>query len=197
MVISKDRMDLMLATCPQRDDTPRVLPPLRLESVSIGCEKRLKPAVSLHFNQLVQQHEVCGFVVHWPVQQQGWCGVPCGNVLRILDSLSEHPGLFTASRPICLWDPHRRGKEEDLWGRSARYSQTPAYNFYRASPLQYESPYQDALEVWDSFRREHWPRKPASSKGSWRDEAKPSAPASILQWNKATKKRAARFQVCV
>ncbi|GAX18636.1 hypothetical protein FisN_10Hh154 [Fistulifera solaris] len=196
MVIWKDTMELMLATCPQQGEAPQVLPPLRLESVKIGCEKRLKPSVSSHLHHLVQEHQVCGFVVHWPVQKEGWCGVPCGNVLRILDSLSEHPQLFSNSRPICLWDPHFRDRDEDRWGRSARYSQTPAYNFYRASPKQYQSPYQDAFEVWESFRREHWPRRPAAvSNVSWRDEAKPSA--TILQWNKVAKEKVARFQVCV
>lgn len=199
-------MDLMLATRPDLGENPQVLPPLRLESENVGCEKLLKPSVPSEFIHLVNQHEVCGFVVNWPVQTQGWCGVPCGNVIRILDLLSENKGLFTASRPICLWDPHRRSMDDDKWGRSARYSKTPAYDFYRASLLQYESPYQNAFEVWDSFSREHWPEAWEMYEGqsvglevTWQDEDKatPSSQALILPWHDLAEEGSTYLQVCV
>lgn len=207
MVISKDRMDLMLANLPEFRETPQVLPPVRLESEHVGCEKILKPFVSSNLMDLVKLHEVCGFVVNWPVQKQGWCGVPCGNVIRVLDVLSEHQGLFTASRPICLWDPHRRCMDDDPWGRSSRYSQTPAYDFYRASRLQYETPYQNAFEVWDSFCREHWPEACEVYEGqlpepdmAWQEqeEATPPSQAAILHWQNVTEEEGSpQLQACV
>ncbi|KAG7337435.1 hypothetical protein IV203_034505 [Nitzschia inconspicua] len=118
------------------------------------------PSSSLQsIHDIVKQHNVCGFVVSWPLERDtGKMGAKCGRVWYTLEALqrmetaststsSSSPtsstvqsSLFSCQRPICLWDPHRtveEAKRLDEWGRSWEFTRTSTANEYRASIERY------------------------------------------------------------
>lgn len=102
-------------------------------------------------SQIVQDHSIGGFLVHWPVEvDTGKVGAKCGRVLYTLQALhdaakttttpssqsfSSSP-LFSPTRPICLWDMNHTIDETnrmDGWGRCTeftRISSTPSSVYY-------------------------------------------------------------------
>jgi hypothetical protein len=141
-----------------------------------SCRRRLVPAVAMEFKQILQDWQVAGIVVNWPVQREGWCGYSCGKVLFVMDHLHSY-SCFAASskqqqqqppqppRPMCLWDQvhHDAPSYEDEWGRSELYTITSAKSVHCASEEQYDvvvvpSGASSAVAgVWDDFCRAHWP----------------------------------------
>jgi RNase H-fold protein (predicted Holliday junction resolvase) len=156
MTVGKDRIDLAVASHPSFDDPILQLPSILLENETRKNRKVLKPSVVKELSTIVQDFNVCGMVVSWPVQSEGWCGAQCGHVLHTLDQLAGH-SLLNNSRPICLWDEEHNLPSEDEWGRAAIYSRTTNKTFHQASEEQYESHNQVALDVWNDFCRAHWP----------------------------------------
>mmetsp|Transcript_87150 Transcript_87150/g.177627 ORF Transcript_87150/g.177627 Transcript_87150/m.177627 type:complete len:371 (+) Transcript_87150:240-1352(+) len=145
--------------------------------------KRKKKVVpredKLRLSGLVREHNVCGFVVSWPIQQDtGLMGASCGRTLWTLEQLlfdgggddddDEEEGrqqrpsrttIFTPNRPLCLWDGMRSEQHKtDSFGRCAVYARTSEKTEHRASEEQY---HQDesvlAEDVWKDFCESHWP----------------------------------------
>jgi hypothetical protein len=108
-----------------------VLPDLAFPYRRINSDERRDVSKTLY--ELVQQHQVLGFVVSWPVEADtGKMGAKCGRVWYTLEALqslsislfsqqqqqqekqqqqfqlstsSLSSPLFSCQRPICLWDP--------------------------------------------------------------------------------------------
>jgi len=117
---------------------------------------------------IVRHHNVCGFVVSWPVQPDtGNPGASCGRTLHTLDELlkdqstddTDIPPLFTPNRPICLWDGvHTPQTPTDSFGRNPVYARTSSQKECRASKERYHSDENiEAVKVWEDFVRSHWP----------------------------------------
>ena len=156
--IHQDRIGLALASHPSHDEDATTFEPIRLLKRGKVTEqsKRL-------LSQLVQDHQVCGFVVSFPLQQDsGRMGAACGRTLHTLDSLLQDTKIVTPNRPLCLWDSHHSSAEpEDRWGRSAAYTlkqDCSHKTLHIASEEQYRSD-EDvvASEVWEDFCRLNWP----------------------------------------
>jgi len=133
-------------------------------------------------NGLIHDHNVCGFVVSWPLQQDtGLMGAACGRTLWTLEQLLDgddnivsttpQGSLFASSqRPLCLWDgapkEHHRA---DAFGRSTVFARTSTKKEHVASKEQY---HQDesilAAEVWKDFCNHHWPTV------NWKEDANAS-----------------------
>jgi hypothetical protein len=150
----------------------RPIPSIRLGS-KVNKENKIQvidDSVMSQLSSIVQRHadDLCGIVVSWPVQEEGWCGAPCGRVLHALDQIVEHEQrshgpqhpLLSLKRPICLWDYQHHGAvvdPEDAWGRAELYSHTTTKTEHVASKEQYSEPPCTAALIWDDFMRAHWP----------------------------------------
>jgi RNase H-fold protein (predicted Holliday junction resolvase) len=82
---------------------------------------------------IVRQHQVCAFVVNWPVNE-GRTGEQCGKTLQVLDSLiHQSNSLITRKRPFTLWGNRNVSSASsdsfavDEWGRSADFARAPEY----------------------------------------------------------------------
>ena len=100
--------------------------------------------VALELGELVKQHNVCGFVVGWPLHPDGRPGGQCGKVLHLLDHIAEHSDpILYLGRPFSLMDlrdvpfndsnrkvnsinKYDEAQQIDEWGRCAIYGQTPS-----------------------------------------------------------------------
>lgn len=183
------------------------------EKTAPRTEKRKKrkrvmpPDAKLRLSGLVRDHNVCGFVVSWPVQQDtGLMGASCGRTLWALEQLveedeteSEHSGdstpiirpkfgpLFAPNRPLCLWDGvHKEHPSADAFGRSSVYARTSTKTEHCASKEQY---HQDdsvlAAEIWRDFCEHHWPavvrKDDAEPKGVRNLSSNSKAPADPVE----------------
>jgi hypothetical protein len=168
--ISKDRIEIAVATHPINRLEVQELPAIRVE-MELGAKKRtLKPRVRKELSALLSEWAVCGLIVHWPVQKDGgWCGAPCGQVLFVLDQLATSKTL--ACRPLCLWDEQDCQPTDDSWGRSAIYARgTDEKTRHVASQEQYLARSVALQDLWNDFRQFHWP-----------DSHHPEARVSTLQ----------------
>ena len=153
--IVRDRIDLAVASHPALEEPTMELPSIPLRTSTKDNRKVLDAAVSRELAQAVQRFNVCGMVVSWPVQREGWCGKSCGKVLHTLDQIQA-----AARRPVCLYDPEHSAPPEDEWGRAPLYAQTTDQTLHVASQEQYN---QDntvgkvAVDIWNDFCAEHWP----------------------------------------
>ena len=123
-------------------------------------------------SQVVKEHNVCSFVVSWPVQRDhGGMGAPCGRVLFTLESiLKESDSILTPDRPMCFWDSLHASEQADggdEWGRCARYGRPSSKTLHLASIEQYIA-HEDigASQIWDDFCRVHWPERSKVEKTS-------------------------------
>jgi hypothetical protein len=143
--------------------------------------KTLHPSIVKELNDIVEDWDVCGFVVHWPVQKEsGRCGAPCGRVLHTLDQLAAASASSSSdtssskllnNRPVCLWNAaanHHHDAAtttEDVWGRSALYAKTasPEKTVHYASVEQYQDDNDDeaaamtVAEIAADYMRSQWP----------------------------------------
>jgi hypothetical protein len=108
---------------------------------------------------IVQQYNVCGVVVEWPVQDEGWCGASCGRVLHALDHLTLSSSSSNSSpKPVCLYDPrHCVPPSEDEWGRAPIYSTTTKAKVVHCATPPPEDNAAAAAQVWREFCHEYWP----------------------------------------
>mmetsp|Transcript_15796 Transcript_15796/g.23737 ORF Transcript_15796/g.23737 Transcript_15796/m.23737 type:complete len:254 (-) Transcript_15796:36-797(-) len=93
-----------------------------------------KEYIIRELSRIVESEKVCGFVVGWPLEPSSFPGSRCGQVLHLLDFLTEKRlggrYLISNSRPVVLWDEriitHNQFDEQeypqDEWGRSERFS---------------------------------------------------------------------------
>mmetsp|Transcript_10004 Transcript_10004/g.14153 ORF Transcript_10004/g.14153 Transcript_10004/m.14153 type:complete len:216 (-) Transcript_10004:564-1211(-) len=147
--ICNDRIGLSLAKLPSETLHISKLNPIpyrtRHQRV-VRCSSTQKKRVCEKINSIVQNNDVAGFVVGWPLQPDGHPGAPCGRVLHLLDYFAEKQEPFLhIGRPFALWDVRSifyKSNDEnylDEWGRSSLYCQTPGKekNMYK-SRLQYK-----------------------------------------------------------
>jgi hypothetical protein len=186
VMISKEKIDLAVAlhpACQQEefDDgsstlasshslSIRILQPIHLPSRIANHNRLLVDEKVPHsFISAINDYNVCGILVGWPVEREGWCGAPCGRVLNTLDQLVQSPSvastrLFANNRPIALYDMDHHTFDEDAWGRSSCYtelchdqvhicSEEQSYNDFisshnTAAPL---------ITLWSDFCKMYWP----------------------------------------
>ena len=153
--IVKDQIELAVSSHPSFDEEVQALPSIPLELKTVNNRKVLCGTVADSLLDVVNQFHVCGMVVSWPVQKEGWCGAPCGRVLHTLDQIS-----MTVDRPVCLYDPVHSTPPEDDWGRASIYSETTKKTVHVASQEHYNQDCTDgkvATDIWNDFCMEHWP----------------------------------------
>ena len=158
--VGKDSIDLAVTSHPSTTGDEEIILPL--PSIPIKREvqenqKVLKSGVLSELSAIVEKFDVCGMVVSWPVQKEGWCGAPCGRVLHTLDQIASETDIVSASRPVCLWDGHHFHSNEDEWGRSAIYSHISKKEVHIASKEQYKDEGSLAAEIAHDYLRHHWP----------------------------------------
>jgi len=132
----------------------------KIEKANKKRKRTLAPELVDQLQDVVTNHNVCGFVVNWPVQKEGRCGAPCGRVLHTLDSiLAKSPSVLSSQRHFCLWDIEHVQQKEDEWGRAPTYSETSKKTLHIASLEQYsrESDSTTAADIWNDFCRSQWP----------------------------------------
>lgn len=157
VAIDRDRLDLAVASHPATCDLPEKLPPVPVKTVTVDNQKVLKRCALLELSAIIKDFHVCGIVVSWPVQPEGWCGFSAGKVMHILDQLSVY-NVLTDKTPVCLWDEQHRLPQDDKWGRSPIYCLTTRKLTHRASQEQYEEQRRvAALRTWNDFSRSQWP----------------------------------------
>ncbi|GAX23546.1 hypothetical protein FisN_14Hh277 [Fistulifera solaris] len=157
VTIRKQQMDLTVASHPSLGESPEAIPSIRLEHKLVNNRKRLRSQVLDELSSVVQEFRVCGLVVNWPIQKDGWCGASCGRVLHTLGELQS--SAVIAQKPICLWGGHNKRFTEDQWGRSAVYCrENPNKSIHVASKEQYDC--DDAVlkqQSWVEFCSVNWP----------------------------------------
>jgi hypothetical protein len=170
--VSKEKLDLAVASHPSLYDPIEHLPPIPLERGTMDNQKVLLPSVVEDFSTIVEAYNVCGMVVNWPVQKEGWCGAPCGHVLHTLDQISrQSESVVNDRRPVCLWNEDHRELPEDSWGRVAMYSRETDKTVHHASKEQYGAKNLVVSNVWKGFVQTHWPDFPVDEDKEW-DEGK-------------------------
>jgi hypothetical protein len=107
LTISRDRLDLAVSSHPIHHDEPLVqLPSVPLE---IKVDKRNKttatastnvlcPNVAKELDGVCERFAICGVIVNWPVEKDGWCGFSCGRVLFTLDQLVAQQSKAVSTR---------------------------------------------------------------------------------------------------
>lgn len=163
----KDSIDLAITSHPSLDKCVQPLPSIPLKKFNSTknnkskTKKTLHPSVVEELQDLVEDWDVCGFVVSWPVQKEGRCGAQCGRVLHTLDQIvAASCNTFNQNRPVCLWDSnHIPASNEDEWGRSAMYGRTPTSDktIHYASVEQYQDEGAIAAEIAADYMRHFFP----------------------------------------
>ena len=156
MNITRDRINLAVAQHPSMEDPIQTLPSIPIKTEIVSNQRVLSPAVANELKSLLDNWRVCGLVVNWPVQKEGWCGAPCGRVLFTLDQLAAND-VLNPQRPLCLWDDEHTPSTEDEWGRTPIYAQPSDKTLHRASEEQYQAPNKALADIWNDFCRAHWP----------------------------------------
>jgi len=132
--VTSDRIGIAIARHPDTSSTVHKMEPIRFKEM-LGVRKIDKDIVS-KLESMATEHNVCAFVVGWPLQPDGRMGAPCGKVLHLLDELAaKSDKFFTKDRPFTLWDDRDIPRENidvssmklnvpppDEWGRSVMFS---------------------------------------------------------------------------
>jgi hypothetical protein len=156
--IVRDCIDLAVSSHPEVEEEAHNLPSIPLEFQIINNRKVLMPKVTRELTDVIHKYNVCGMVVSWPIQTEGWCGKSCGKVLHTLDQLVGQ----LPKRPICLFDPKHISPPEDEWGRAKFYSEPVNKTLHVASKEQYTEDHTTttgkvASDIWKQFCQEQWP----------------------------------------
>jgi hypothetical protein len=179
-------LSMAVASHPVFGEQARSLPDICLQYTTIDNRKVLADggdAVALELQRIVNQFNVCGVVVAFPLQTQGWLGAACGKVLHTLDQIQ-----WTIQRPVCLYSPSNQDDDEktcveDEWGRCEVYSRVSHKSRHVASLDQYPDvtmAHKGATQVCQDFVQEHWP----DLKETNAQQVRSSAPQS-LPWDPA------------
>jgi hypothetical protein len=162
--ICKDTINLAVASHPQYQEPIRTLQPISLSGCTIDNRRVLDQEVSKELDIVIRDFNVCGIVVGWPVEKEGWCGSPCGRVLHTLDQLSivseTHGLLFSTAPefPICLYDMNHYEHGEDEWGRSTTYCSITNEIYIVSSEKQSrERNSYNVADIWNDFSNNFWP----------------------------------------
>lgn len=156
VIIRKKQIDLTVASHPCFGEAPESIPSIRLKHKSINNRKRLRSEVLDEFADVVRDFRVCGLVVSWPIQKDGWCGASCGRVLHTLSEMQSSQAI--AKKPICLWGSDHNSWSEDKWGRTAVYCrENPNKYVHVASEEQYDCNTAELEQSWTDFCKANWP----------------------------------------
>mmetsp|Transcript_16737 Transcript_16737/g.36565 ORF Transcript_16737/g.36565 Transcript_16737/m.36565 type:complete len:259 (+) Transcript_16737:114-890(+) len=167
--IGRQSIDLAVTNHPEsrsRSSCIRPVPAIPLEYEIVNNQKLLAPRVVKELFHVMDKFRICGLLVSWPVQQDGWCGAGCGKVLHNLEQIvavnEGSPSL--SSFPICLWNGHHWVSSEDEWGRLAHYGVPPQEGKTKhvASQEQYTNDGMLAADIASDFIRYHWPSLPST-----------------------------------
>jgi hypothetical protein len=177
-------LSLAVASHPVFGEEVRTLPDIELQYTTMDNRKILadSDSVALELQQVVNRYNVCGVVVAFPLQTQGWLGAACGKVLHTLDQIH-----WTIQRPVCLYSPTLSNQDEacveDEWGRCAIYSRVSHKSRHVASLDQYPNvttAHKVAAHVCRDFMQEHWPDlKDTTQLGQ------PAPPLHSFPWDRA------------
>ncbi|KAL7564041.1 hypothetical protein ACA910_006949 [Epithemia clementina (nom. ined.)] len=157
--LGDEKIDLATSYHPSQNIPIHRLPSIPLEFEIKGNQKVLKSHVLDEISHVVKDLNICGLVVSWPVQKEGWCGASCGKVLHTLDQIVEETNIVSKARPVCLWDGHHFHLSEDEWGRVSFYG-VPNPNrrqVHLASQEQYRDCGMVAAGIAQDYIRFHWP----------------------------------------
>uniref|UniRef100_A0A7S3DQB5 Uncharacterized protein n=1 Tax=Entomoneis paludosa TaxID=265537 RepID=A0A7S3DQB5_9STRA len=155
--IGSNSIDLAVTAHPSIDNPIQPLPSIPIETETKSNQKVLKSHILEELGGIVKQWKVCGMLVSWPVQKEGWCGAPCGRVLHTLDQIVQESKIVSASRPVCLWDGHHFLSTEDEWGRVPLYGVPTEKEEHRASQEQYREDGMVAADIAKDYLRHHFP----------------------------------------
>lgn len=158
--VGANKIGLAIASHPSYGESPLPLEPMMIKlETRQGNRRALAESVVEDLQKIVQNYNVCGFVVSWPLQKEGRCGAPCGKVLHTLDSLVAESNIVNSKRPFCLWDDHHYMPREDAWGRTPQYGVTTTKTIHKASEEQYVRQCSStiAVEVWNDYCSKQWP----------------------------------------
>jgi hypothetical protein len=176
MSIGRESIDLAVAQHPEEsEDGPRSLPSVPVDFEFANRKKILSANVAGEIGRIASDFQVCGTIVSWPVQQEGWAGAPCGRVLFTLEQLaSAKTGAINNVRKVCLWNDSHKSLRVDEWGRNPSYAHGTSKSIHFASREQYLCSETDAADVWNDFRRVHWPECNNSEYFDKQQEMQPS-----------------------
>ena len=152
--IHKDRIGVAVASHNDINSLPAIPVTGRLMKSNEHAEQ---------LSRICEEHDVCGFVVSWPVQNDtGKMGFSCGRVLYTLDTfLKQSQTLFTPERPICLWDSFRSENTRlpvDKFGRCVAFGHATEKTLHLASEEQYnQDENTTATELLEDFCEENLP----------------------------------------
>jgi len=172
--IGKGNIDVAVTNHPESSkSTERLVQPL--PSIPMACETRenqkvLKTEVIQELLDIIDDFRICGVLVSWPVQKEGWAGASCGKTLHFLEQIVQHRQAVddlnnygnsdeNSVLPLCLWNGHHWATHEDEWGRIAQYG-IPAPSGkteHVASQEQYIEDGMVASDIATDFIRYHWP----------------------------------------
>jgi len=155
--IGDSSIDLAVTSHPSTGHPVQALSSIPMELETRKNRKVLKKSVLSELSNIVEDWNVCGLVVSWPVQKEGWCGKPCGNVLHTLDQIAQDTNIVNMKRQVALWDGHHFLNEEDEWGRTAIYSTTSDQEVHVASKEQYREEGMLAADIAADYLRHHFP----------------------------------------
>ena len=155
--ITRDRIHLAVANHPSSSEA-QSLPSIPVKTEVVDGKRQLSRAVADELASIMSDWKVCGLVVNWPVQKEGWCGAHCGRVLFTLDQLVKREAL-SSKRPVCLWDEEHHVAYEDEWGRAPIYGRPASADkdVHVASQEQYKEQEHVAADIWSDFCKAHWP----------------------------------------
>lgn len=180
MSIGRDSIDLAVAQHPKEsEEGPRSLPSVPIDFEFANRKRVLSADVAGEIGRIASDFQVCGTIVSWPVQQEGWAGAPCGRVLFTLEQLaSARTGAINNVRKVCLWNVSHKSFPSDEWGRNPSYAHGSSKSIHFASREQYLWSETDATDVWNDFRRVHWPEY-TNSEDLDKQQEMQSSPKSI------------------
>ena len=156
--IQKNQIELAIASHPSHHE-----PATKLDSLSTS-KNYLNERVPQRLADLVQEHNICGFVVAWPVQKEtAKLGYSCGLTIHTLEKLlnaSNGRSIITSGRPVCLWDKdHTEPSNIDKMGRCADFSRPSSKTIHLTSKEQYNlESNQVATQMLNDFLLANWPK---------------------------------------
>jgi hypothetical protein len=183
MSIGKDYINLAVAPHPESTEPPQPLPSIPFQTQIINHQRVLAPAVAHELSKIMNDWNVSGLLVSWPVQEEGWVGAPAGRVLFTLDHLvNSNTGVIDARRKVVLWDQTHHENHEDEWGRDPVYAHASEKSVHYASQEQYKVPNTIAVDVWNDFCRVHWPQWCLQKYNSGKEASANGAPVDSTSW---------------
>lgn len=156
--LANECIELAVASHPECYEPILPLPSIPVRIVYRGDQKLMCASVADELRDTVDKWQICGMVVSWPVREAGRCGAACGRVLRALDQIAAQDNdLFNPSRLVCLWDERHQHSDEDVWGRAPELGVASRKTVHIASREQYKDRATSVVDVWNDYRRVHWP----------------------------------------